>query len=170
MKYQRQHKQSYSIINSFLSYYPGKTETILNYKCTFVLIEGESSSVTHKRVQVSVNSTEVLFIYLQAQGVACVKLHSCPSYLLLTYRQSNGDQIAFSPLSRFLFLLLSRSSLARSFRATSVFVPATLFTSYMVLTRVRRYLFTCYTWKTLLNHVFEDLRKTKAPNNSPSQY
>jgi hypothetical protein len=29
---------------------------------------------------------------------------------------------------------------------------------------VRRYLSTCYTWKTLLNHVFEDLRRTKAPN------
>jgi hypothetical protein len=34
----------------------------------------------------------------------------------------------------------------------------------MLLTRVRRYLFVCYTWKTLLNHVFVDLRKTKAPN------
>jgi hypothetical protein len=28
----------------------------------------------------------------------------------------------------------------------------------------------CHTRKTLLNHVFEDLRKTKAPNSSPSQY
>jgi hypothetical protein len=27
-----------------------------------------------------------------------------------------------------------------------------------------------YTPETLLNHVFEDLRKTKAPNSSPSQY
>jgi hypothetical protein len=40
----------------------------------------------------------------------------------------------------------------------------------MLLTRVRRYLLIRYTWKTLLNHVFEDLRKTKAPNSSPSQY
>jgi hypothetical protein len=31
--------------------------------------------------------------------------------------------------------------------------------------RVRRYLYIYYTWETLLNHVFEDLRKTKAPNN-----
>jgi hypothetical protein len=38
---------------------------------------------------------------------------------------------------------------------------------YMLLTRVRRYLFICHTWKTLLNHVFEDLRKTKAPNKYP---
>jgi hypothetical protein len=31
--------------------------------------------------------------------------------------------------------------------------------------RIRRYLFTHYTPETLLNHVFEDLRKPKAPNN-----
>jgi hypothetical protein len=34
----------------------------------------------------------------------------------------------------------------------------------MVLIRVRRYLFMYYTPEILLNHVFEDLRKTKAPN------
>jgi hypothetical protein len=31
--------------------------------------------------------------------------------------------------------------------------------------RVRRYLFIHYTPETLLNHVFEDLRKPKAPNS-----
>jgi hypothetical protein len=35
-----------------------------NYKCTFGLIESESTSVTHKQIQVSVNSTGALFIYL----------------------------------------------------------------------------------------------------------
>jgi hypothetical protein len=40
-----------------------------------------------------------------------------------------------------------------------------LFTSYMLLARVRNYLFICHTWKILLNHVFEDLRVTKTPNN-----
>jgi hypothetical protein len=39
MKYKRQDKQSHNIINSL--YYPGKTETILNYKGTFGLIEGK---------------------------------------------------------------------------------------------------------------------------------
>jgi hypothetical protein len=39
MKYKRQDKQSHNIINSL--YYPGKTETILNYKCTFGLTEGK---------------------------------------------------------------------------------------------------------------------------------
>jgi hypothetical protein len=37
--------------------------------------------------------------------------------------------------------------------------------SCILMTRFRRYLFTYSTWKTLLNHVFEDLRKPKAPNN-----
>jgi hypothetical protein len=37
---------------------------ILNYKCTFGLIEGKSTSVTHEQVQVSVNSSGLLFIYL----------------------------------------------------------------------------------------------------------
>jgi hypothetical protein len=37
---------------------------ISNYKCTFDLIEGKSVSVTHKQIQVSVNSTGALFIYL----------------------------------------------------------------------------------------------------------
>jgi hypothetical protein len=29
------------------------------------------------------------------------------------------------------------------------------------------YLFTCHTWKILLDHVFEDLRRTKAPTVAP---
>jgi hypothetical protein len=41
MKYKRQYKQSYNIINSFSLYYHGKTETILSYKYTFGLIEGQ---------------------------------------------------------------------------------------------------------------------------------
>jgi hypothetical protein len=34
----------------------------------------------------------------------------------------------------------------------------------VVLIRVRRYLFMYFTPETLLNYVFEDLRKPKAPN------
>jgi hypothetical protein len=40
----------------------------------------------------------------------------------------------------------------------------------MLMIRIRRYMFTYFTWKTLSNYVFEDLRKPKAPNSSPSQY
>jgi hypothetical protein len=41
MKCRRRHKQSYNVINSFLLYYHGKVETILNYKSTFGLTEGK---------------------------------------------------------------------------------------------------------------------------------
>jgi hypothetical protein len=41
MKYKRQHKQLYAIVNSFLLYYHEKAETILNYKSTFGLTEGK---------------------------------------------------------------------------------------------------------------------------------
>jgi hypothetical protein len=41
MKYKRQDKQSHNIINSLSLYYSKKTEKILNYKCTFGLIEGK---------------------------------------------------------------------------------------------------------------------------------
>jgi hypothetical protein len=64
VRYKRQHEQLYSIINSFSFCYYEEIETILNYKCTFGLIEGKSTSVTHEQVQVSLNSTGVLFIYL----------------------------------------------------------------------------------------------------------
>jgi hypothetical protein len=37
----------------------------------------------------------------------------------------------------------------------------------VIPTRVRRYLFTHYTPEILLNPIFEDLRKPKAPNNLP---
>jgi hypothetical protein len=40
----------------------------------------------------------------------------------------------------------------------------------VVLIRIRRYLSTHYTPETLLNHVFEDLRKPKAPNNARAPF
>jgi hypothetical protein len=41
MKYKRQYKQSYNIIDSFALYYYEKVETMLNYKSTFGLTEGK---------------------------------------------------------------------------------------------------------------------------------
>jgi hypothetical protein len=37
-----------NVINSFLFYYYGKMEMILNYKCTFGLKECKSTSMTQK--------------------------------------------------------------------------------------------------------------------------
>jgi hypothetical protein len=66
------------------------------------------------------------------------------------------------------FLSSCRSSLARSFGSVPSFVSLVLL-HIVILTQVRRvqvrrYLFMHYTPKTSLNHVFEDLRKPKAPN------
>jgi hypothetical protein len=55
-----------------------------NYKCTFDLMESKSTSVTRPQIQVSVNSTGALFIYLYARDVAHVKLHPCPLHVLMT--------------------------------------------------------------------------------------
>jgi hypothetical protein len=67
------------------------------------------------------------------------------------------------------FLSSCRSSLAHSFGSVPSFVPL-VFLHTVILTQVRkvhvrRYLLMYYTPETLLNHVFEDLRKPKAPNN-----
>jgi hypothetical protein len=37
----------------------------------------------------------------------------------------------------------------------------------MLMIRIQKYLFTYFTWKTLSNYVFEDLRKPKAPTVAP---
>ena len=86
MKYEKQDKQSHNIINSLSLYYSKKTETILNYKCTFDLIEGkkykrDAKASTSQRGQYG--GTVHLFIGTEA---AYEKLHSCPLHLLLTYR------------------------------------------------------------------------------------
>jgi hypothetical protein len=52
------------ILDMSLSYHHKRMRTILNYINTFGLTEGKSPSVTHERIQASVNSTGVLFTYL----------------------------------------------------------------------------------------------------------
>jgi hypothetical protein len=66
------------------------------------------------------------------------------------------------------FLSSCRSSLAHNFGSVPSFVPL-VFLHTVILTQVwkvhvRRYLLMYYTPEILLNHVFEDLRKPKAPN------
>jgi hypothetical protein len=67
------------------------------------------------------------------------------------------------------FLPTCRSSLAHSFGSVPSFVLL-VFLHTAILTQVRRvhvrrYLFMYYTPETLSNHVFDDLRKPKAPNS-----
>jgi hypothetical protein len=64
------------------------------------------------------------------------------------------------PLNRFLFLPLSRSFFVRSFGTGSTFVPAMLF---ILSPKVPVHILHL---GNIVSHVFEDLRKTKAPNTS----
>jgi hypothetical protein len=64
MKYKRQHKQLYNIANSFLLYYHGKTETILNYKNTFGLTEDKKYRRDAKASTSQREQYGALFIYL----------------------------------------------------------------------------------------------------------
>jgi hypothetical protein len=69
------------------------------------------------------------------------------------------------------FLSTCRSSLAYSFGSVPSFVSLVLL-RIVILTHVRRvhvrrFLFMYYTPETSLNHVFEDLRRSKAPNTNP---
>ena len=48
MKHMSQYKRLYIIDNPFLFYYDDGIEIISNYKCTFGLLEGKSTSVTQK--------------------------------------------------------------------------------------------------------------------------
>jgi hypothetical protein len=53
-------------MTSLIYFYYIITNEYEQYRITFITsaLEGKSPSVTHKRIQVSVNSTEVLFTYL----------------------------------------------------------------------------------------------------------
>jgi hypothetical protein len=66
------------------------------------------------------------------------------------------------------FLSSCRSSLAHTFGSVPSFVSFvllhTVILTHVRRVQVRRYLLMYYTPETSLNHVFEDLRKPKAPN------
>jgi hypothetical protein len=79
----------------------------------------------------------------------------------IVIHQGLDSLFPFKPVS---FSLSScRSSLAHSFGSVPSFVSLVRLHT-VILTQVRRYLLMYYTPETLLNHVFEDLRKPKAPN------
>ena len=142
---------------------------ISNYKCTFGLKEGKSTSVTQKQMpsqREQYGSTVHLFI---GTGRSPCKITSRP------FAYDNNSIVIYPGLnSLFLFKSVSsflsscRSSLAYSFGSAPSFVLFPCFFTPWAF--VRRSLFIQYTPETLLNHVFEDLRKPKAPNSSPSQY
>jgi hypothetical protein len=136
---------------------------ISSYKCTFGLKEGKSTSVTQKQMpcqREQYGSTVHLFI---GTGHSPCKITPMPFTFandsIVTHRGLNSLFL----LSQFHFLPSCRSFPAHSFGFAPTFVFLVLLYT-VVLIRVQRYLFMYYTLETLLNHVFEDLRKPKAPN------
>jgi hypothetical protein len=153
----------------FLHYYYEETEMTSNYKCTFSLEGDESTGVTQKQMsnqREQYGGTVHLFI---GTGHSPYKITFMPftfdNNSIVIHRGLNSLFIFKS----FHFLLPRRSFPAHIFGAVSTFM---LFwaSPTVISTRVRRYLFTHHTPEILLNPVFEDLRKPKAPNSSPSQY
>jgi hypothetical protein len=138
---------------------------ITNYKCTFGLKEGKSTSVTQKQMpsqREQYGSTVHLFI---GTGRSPCKI----TYKPFVFANNSivihqGLDILFLFKSISFFLSSCRSFLALSFGSISSFV------SLVLRVHVRRCLLMYYTPEALLNHVFEDLRKPKVPNSSPSQY
>jgi hypothetical protein len=142
---------------------------ISNYKCTFGFKEGKSTSVTQKQIpsqREQYRSTVHLFI---GTGHSPYKITLMPftfgSNSIVIHRGLNSlfifKSVPFSAITP----KLSCSHLRRCINLRIVWASPTVMSII-----VRRYLFTDYTPETLLNHVFEDLRKPKAPNSSPSQY
>jgi hypothetical protein len=67
-------------------------------------------------------------------------------------------------------IILSRSSFSHSFGVlSSCFQVVSSYHTYLHLKAETSYNSLCYTEKHI-SHIFEDFRKRKAPNSSPSQY
>jgi hypothetical protein len=134
------------------------------------LKEGKSKSVTQKQIpsqREQYGSTVHLFI---GTGRSPYKITPRP----FTFANNSivihrGLDSLFPFKSVSFFLSSCRSSLAHSFGSVPSFVSLVLLHT-VILTQVQRYLLMYYTPETSLNHVFEDLRKPKAPNSNPSQY
>jgi hypothetical protein len=141
---------------------------IASYKCTFGSKEGKSTSVTQKQMpsqREQYRSTVHLFIGTRRSPCKITPMPFTFANDSIVIHQGLNSLF---PFKSFPFLLSCRSSPAHSFGSAPTFVFFVLLHT-VVLIRVQKYLFMYYTPETLLNHVFEDLRKTKAPNSSPSQ-
>ena len=138
---------------------------ISNYKCTFGLKEGKSTSMTQKQMsnqREQYGGTVHLFI---GAGHSPYKITVMPftfdNNSIVIHRGLNSLFIFKSDSFSATTPKLSCSHLRRCINLRIIWASPT-----MISTRVRRYLFTHYTPETLLNHVFEDLRKPKAPNRT----
>jgi hypothetical protein len=142
---------------------------ISNYKCTFGLKEGKSTSVTQRQMPSQPEQYEsTVHLFIGTGHIPC-KITSMPftstNNSIVIHRGLNDLFIFKSVSFSAIMPKLSCSQLQRCINLRILCASPTV-----VLIRNRRYMSMHYTPETLLNHVFEDLRKPKAPNSSPSQY
>jgi hypothetical protein len=135
---------------------------ISDYKCIFGLKEGKSTSVTQKQMpsqREQYGSNVHLFI---GTGRSICKITPMPFTFandsIVTHRGLNS-LFRFKSVS---FCAIVPKLPAHSFGSAPTFVSFVLLHT-VVLIQVRRYMFMHFTPETLLNHIFEDLRKSKAP-------
>jgi hypothetical protein len=141
-----------------------KVEIMLNYKNTFGLQEGKSTRVTHEQntgLREQYRGTVHLFI--GTRHSPC-KITSRPFTFADNFKVIHRGLNSLFPFQS--VPLFCRYAEAPLCVASALRQPSycSCFSHRVILIRQRRRLFTYYTQKTLLNYVFEDLRKTKAPN------
>jgi hypothetical protein len=175
IKYEEQFRYYYQLI--FICIIISK---ITNYECTFGLTEIKGTSMMRKRRMLSqplqYGSTVHLFI---GKGRSPCRITFVPFTFINKSIVILRGLICLFIFRSVPFLCYHAKAFLRtaswSFSSFVIIAFRLAQTSYwpyscILMTRFRRYRFTYSTWKTLLNHVFEDLRKPKAPNSSPSQY
>jgi hypothetical protein len=146
---------------------------IKSYKNTFGLKEGKSISVTQKQIpsqREQYGSTVHLFIGTRRSPCKITSRPFTFANNSIVIHRGLDSMFPFKSVS--FFLSSCQSSLAHSFGSVPSFVSLVLL-HIVILTQVRRvqvqrYLFMYYTRETSLNHVFEDLWKSKAPNTAGS--
>ena len=134
---------------------------ISNYKCTFGLKEGESTSVTQKPMPSQREQYGGIVHLFIGMGHNPYKITSMP----FTFG-SNSIVIHQGLNSLFIFKSVSFSAIMPKLPCAylRLYVLNTVVLIQVRRIQVRRYLLMYYTPETLLNHVFEDIQKTKAPN------
>jgi hypothetical protein len=134
-----------------------------NYKCTFSLERDESTGETQKQMpnqREQYGGTVHLFIDTR---------HSPYKITFVPFTFGSNSIVIYRGLnSLFIFKSVSFSAVTPKLSCSQLRCCVDLRILWASLTvipiRVRRYLFTHYTPEILLNLVFEDLRKPKAPN------
>jgi hypothetical protein len=136
-----------------------------NYKCTISSKENKGTSMTQKQMPSQREQYRITVHLFIDTGRSPCKITPMPFTFannFIEIRRGLNSLFIFKSVS--LSVVMPKLFCAQLRLHVILRIPFVLLHT-VVLTQVRRYLFMHYTSETLLNHVFEDLRKPKAPNN-----